>query len=619
MKKELDLFTLKQRIFLVKQFYQEFGDFKCVKDNYENYYGTSNPAFSRNVLCEIIRIFEQTGSVWKDQHFGKNSDTGEWDLSSSSNTPFKCEACNQTFLYFNNLKRHVLQSHELLDVYKCDICLVDFRRKHKLVAHMKSHSDSKSSEIANNYKQCEECGKLCSISSYELHTMTHRADCPQKCHICGKIYKWKCGYILHIMKHKGIVEEKTLPSCDICGLQMGGERTLKLHMEKFHPVGKTKPIIINVPSQENLTKINFKEEEEPDYMDYEDYIDHQDVPHGESVVVFPVNTAKEARKADELDAFKIVKEDKSDDDYWPSEDLFGDANPADESEIYEYYYTPPPVDQLCEICGKVLKGKNTLITHMKTHASNCDYKCPYEGCNRSFKGPGSYSWHIKAHEASKGNNSYKCSLCPKSYIYNYLLKNHIISAHSDQMFSCKFCKRVFTESKELNSHLMDFHDMTKDEIDGTNILEECRKLGRETKVKPRPFKCIVCGKGFQQNNLMKKHMKSHEKSDEALMCPEPGCGKSFPIQKYLSLHLLRHTNVRYKCAHCDKDYKDRSQMKRHIKKEHLKEEPRYKCNVCSFAAWHSDTYRRHMKRHNIDDPFPHTRKWSRCAPSRHND
>ncbi|XP_059622951.1 zinc finger protein 595-like [Phlebotomus argentipes] len=425
MRTSLDLYSLKHRIFLVKQFYQELGDYACVKNNYEDYYGgcSDSPNFSKAVLVEVIRLFEETGSVLKcpsvysgertkfesspleielvcvkteleapdipedkqdginvkseaeeeyfddfpalphdaddspvaspkelcevvddepmaeflgnvetkleddeskpateepvvtqslfvacvicdhkclrrelikhmrshekkrrhtakklicefcgkffanfsrlDQHqtchmdtkrykcqYGGCDESFKW-LSSyqrhkethadkkKENLKFKCDICMKSFLYLSNLRRHIANSHDTGDKYTCEFCSKEFRKKQKLLAHMKSHDGGvplaeSGKKRPKEFKQCEECGKMCSTSTYDKHMMTHSGERPLKCEICGKGFIWNCGYKTHMLKHKGVVVKKNWPMCEICGRKMAGERTLRLHMKKIH-------------------------------------------------------------------------------------------------------------------------------------------------------------------------------------------------------------------------------------------------------------------------------------------------------------------------------------------------------------------------------------------------
>uniref|UniRef100_A0A1B0DMS2 Uncharacterized protein n=1 Tax=Phlebotomus papatasi TaxID=29031 RepID=A0A1B0DMS2_PHLPP len=65
MKANLKGFSVKHRVFLVKNYYQFTGDFLCVKTKYEDNYRDSEniPEFSYDALMEIVNLFERTGSV----------------------------------------------------------------------------------------------------------------------------------------------------------------------------------------------------------------------------------------------------------------------------------------------------------------------------------------------------------------------------------------------------------------------------------------------------------------------------------------------------------------------------------------------------------------------------
>uniref|UniRef100_A0A1B0DF02 Uncharacterized protein n=1 Tax=Phlebotomus papatasi TaxID=29031 RepID=A0A1B0DF02_PHLPP len=67
MKNSLRIFDLKQRIFIVKCFYQGFGDYDCVKRNFLSAFGAAYDSLipTNEIVNEVIRLFEETGSVLK--------------------------------------------------------------------------------------------------------------------------------------------------------------------------------------------------------------------------------------------------------------------------------------------------------------------------------------------------------------------------------------------------------------------------------------------------------------------------------------------------------------------------------------------------------------------------
>uniref|UniRef100_A0A1B0DDR2 C2H2-type domain-containing protein n=1 Tax=Phlebotomus papatasi TaxID=29031 RepID=A0A1B0DDR2_PHLPP len=180
---------------------------------------------------------------------------------------------------------------------------------------------------------------------------------------------------------------------------------------------------------------------------------------------------------------------------------------------------------------------------------------------------------------------------------------HMKVDHSDEILACDFCSHVFTDKNEYDCHLREWHNFVDGatqegegsqgaEVDHKNLIM-LNLRGKKARLKP--VTCSICGKDFQYKYMLKKHLGSHAKTDEALMCPEPGCGKSFPIEKYLKLHIATHTERRFKCADCDRSYKEFRILKWHIKKEHLKADPPYKCNYCTYTGWYSEQYKRHLR------------------------
>lgn len=63
MRNNLNLFTLTQRIFIVKTFYKSNSDVNWVKNNFILEYGAFNDVPTVSLIFEVINLFEETGSV----------------------------------------------------------------------------------------------------------------------------------------------------------------------------------------------------------------------------------------------------------------------------------------------------------------------------------------------------------------------------------------------------------------------------------------------------------------------------------------------------------------------------------------------------------------------------
>uniref|UniRef100_A0A1B0CRP8 C2H2-type domain-containing protein n=2 Tax=Lutzomyia longipalpis TaxID=7200 RepID=A0A1B0CRP8_LUTLO len=560
MRNNLNEFDIKQRIFLVKNFYQELGEFVCVKNNYEDFYGGRNthPEITREVLTELINLFEETGSVWSDLCYRNNQLNKKKFLQENCKSPqkfpsesgeqYQCEVCEKSFFNLRNLKRHVLEFHEIGDLYKCEICSKDFHKKQQLVQHRRSHwgEISHTGRQRRNFfdfQQCEDCGKLFFDNSYQEHLLAHSMENPEKCNICGKVFNcWKYGYQVHMMIHRGNMEKLILLSCKVCGQEMGGERTLKFHMKKIHR------------GQEDAVQGSnafYGEEDVKIKIEVDDGI-NSEIFYPDPIVVAPLNVVEKT-----INQYNKAVDTTSQE----NEETEGNegSNDFSEDENFEEFFTKPQESAtkvpksvekfvLCHVCGMEISAKSgcvesRLASHMKKHSDVLNYKCSVRGCYRAYKWYSSLRLHEASHRELQRTN-YKCDLCSKSFVFAYLLKK-----------------------------------------------------SPQPKESQNSFKCVICNRSYPFQNMLLKHKKTHEKSEEAIKCPELGCNKSFPIEKYLKIHMMRHNEHRFKCANCNCSYKDRRHIKLHMAMVHLKLEPQHKCQFCPYKTWYSAQFRRHLKRH----------------------
>uniref|UniRef100_A0A1B0D7Q9 C2H2-type domain-containing protein n=1 Tax=Phlebotomus papatasi TaxID=29031 RepID=A0A1B0D7Q9_PHLPP len=530
----MESYSLKHRIFLVKQFYQELGNYACVKDNYEDYYGKTkdSPEFSKDVLIKIIWLFEQTGSVCNQSDKSlpepkiqnPNLQKNPPQRKSGSTTPipfgtsYECEMCSKDFLNHNNLKYHILQSHELEDIFKCDICSVDCRTRFRYIEHMRSHGNAtpfSSFGPLTKIKQCEYCGKFISNSIYDKHRQIHSKEYSvYQCNICGKSYTWECGLKLHMVMHNINLNTYVYPTCEICGLKMGGERTLKLHMEKAHssiinernfqemnikagPNKENRAQSIDIPSHPNAvndTIDSIKLENTVEILTSED-ISMNNLSESENFGNFHnLSNMSETVEPNSGSMFKTLKTTDAEIDSL----IDGALNTPDTSEAFanernegsdgipdDLFFTDIGVGTsteskkeskiqknkkssstvLCHLCGKVIKNygnsnKNHLNNHMKLHSDELQHKCTVKGCYRAYRWPGS----LKLHEMSHNNGSnakHSCSFCHKIFAFAYLLKKHLKEIHSDKIHECEKCGEVFLEEEEHDSHTKNCNKIKK--------------------------------------------------------------------------------------------------------------------------------------------------------------
>ena len=119
---------------------------------------------------------------------------------------------------------------------------------------------------------------------------------------------------------------------------------------------------------------------------------------------------------------------------------------------------------------------------------------------------------------------------------------------------------------------------------------------------PETFTCVVCGASGA--GTLSKHMQTHTAKPH--QCTQ--CNKRYKAKGDLNRHMRVHTNEKpYKCDECDKAFRQSSVLSDH-KRGHTGEKP-YKCDQCDKAFRQSNSLTKHKKLH-IN---PESRTCSKCG------
>ncbi|KAJ1186350.1 hypothetical protein NDU88_003132 [Pleurodeles waltl] len=126
----------------------------------------------------------------------------------------------------------------------------------------------------------------------------------------------------------------------------------------------------------------------------------------------------------------------------------------------------------------------------------------------------------------------------------------------------------------------------------------CNHLGYEPETfEDNLYVCIPCGKGFPSSELLNAHVEAHNEED--LYHKD----SSDPATPFLdkSGQNLGDIIRPYRCASCDKSYKDPATLRQH-EKTHWLTRP-YPCNICGKKFTQRGTMTRHMRSHLGLKPF----------------
>uniref|UniRef100_A0A3Q0QZN8 Zinc finger protein 335 n=1 Tax=Amphilophus citrinellus TaxID=61819 RepID=A0A3Q0QZN8_AMPCI len=176
--------------------------------------------------------------------------------------PFKCEECDYTSVYRKDVIRHSAVHNKELQVPKasefpCPVCHRVYPMQKRLTQHLKTHSSEKPhmcdkcgksfkkrytfkmhllthiQSLEDNFK-CEFCDYTCDNKKLLLnHQLSHTNDRPFKCDYC-KYSTSKEEFLVSHLAIKHTPGEKPF-SCDMCHFMTKHRKNLRLHVQCRHP------------------------------------------------------------------------------------------------------------------------------------------------------------------------------------------------------------------------------------------------------------------------------------------------------------------------------------------------------------------------------------------------
>ncbi|CAD0199729.1 unnamed protein product [Chrysodeixis includens] len=255
----------------------------------------------------------------------------------------------------------------------------------------------------------------------------------------------------------------------------------------------------------------------------------------------------------------------------------------------------PKKQQECHICAKKYKSCLYLEFHYRNeHIEDDDPKLSCKHCNTKYSTPKKLSGHyVQVHSDIR----FICDVCSKGFHSRANLKSHI-KVHSDKKsYICDLCGFKCKQSTGLRDHKIRRHSA------GKVICKNCKRPFENQfefdKHKLSCFKkskltlCPICGRQFNRNGSLAKHMNVHSTTPkyECKRCPA-----KFKTKDGLLSHLNRHDGNRTKqCEYCPAKFYTGAVLIKH-RRTHTGEKP-YVCKVCNKGFTANFNLKVHMKVH----------------------
>ena len=225
--------------------------------------------------------------------------------------------------------------------------------------------------------------------------------------------------------------------------------------------------------------------------------------------------------------------------------------------------------------------------------SNKSYRCRKQPCEETFLTLKDRREHESAHKEVQ--HPFKCQQlgCKDSFTTQKALAAHSI-VHLDK-FECRIesCGQTFDSKPERLAHeKMHKHFCRAQNCD--KVFDTRQKLHDHLQEHKgsSAFICGLCGKTFQLNKYLTKHMKTHKSNN--LQCEM--CDKVFKNEIALSSHQRLHTGEGLLvCQYCGKKINGKGSLDRH-ERLHTGVKP-YKCRYCDKGFISGTTRTTHEQEH----------------------
>jgi KRAB domain-containing zinc finger protein len=328
---------------------------------------------------------------------------------------FLCEICGQEFRDRVAIRRHVLAIHEKIQHHKpsrkkviCDFCgkrilyctMATHVKIHLGLRNVKcpqcpnSYCDTKllKSHIdsVHNKIECKICCRWLSSNKYKRHIkVEHDVEWSFVCNYC-QIYfndedaiQEHCN-IQHPNENKPKFRMTSSYQCNICFVYLGNDLQLQRHVRELHSEKRTyyKASCCHCGKNDFLSKWNYK---------YHMYKYHQ-VPFD-----YQCNQCEKSF----IDQSSLDKHQRF---HSKSRQHFCDiCNRAFESpklmKVHKRRVHFTLTDEVCPICNKKYKGKNSLGKHLRLHSGNKPFNCDL--CNIGYPTKQGLMKHWKRHKENK--------------------------------------------------------------------------------------------------------------------------------------------------------------------------------------------------------------------------
>ncbi|XP_028280706.1 zinc finger protein 1035 [Parambassis ranga] len=521
----------------------------------------------------------------------------------------QCSLCKEVFDDAQILRKHCLTHISGSSSNQCPFCKCSFTARRGLLHHMDKHTGDKPFS-------CNNCGKQfyrrvylqfhmrSCLPSQTKHQPNAETKTPHPCCYCPRTFRKKYHLNIHIQAHK----TNRLRLCSGCGQYFGvshlgqhqkdcvetTENNAPLsssHSNSNKNTPQTRQTDQKLPLQSNITKLlRLKCPHCNQRFRYRSLLLRHIVTHT-GMQPYPCIHCGHRFSSKTM---CLQHEAFCDGVYTGGSKVRSAATNKQPALREASQKTQEEPEYKCKFCTKTFMKPRRLRLHILTHNEVKPYRC--KACDSCF----SRYDHLKVHQTcckgkrrqlevcipkislddvgtgwqnkfgirpAKEQETFKCSVCSKSFPAQSNLARHVNMFHTKKLFSCTTCGSGFSLEKNLKRHLKVFNcgyisqqtnrssvqesnphaENLTGRLDGMrshmlqNIQPYCKKKYK--------YFCNFCPRGFKNNWQLSAHIRLHT-GEKPFLCD--CCGERFIRKDYLLRHALKCSEKRLSKVICNR-------------------------------------------------------------------
>ncbi|XP_075148808.1 uncharacterized protein LOC142222520 [Haematobia irritans] len=226
------------------------------------------------------------------------------------------------------------------------------------------------------------------------------------------------------------------------------------------------------------------------------------------------------------------------------------------------------------------------------------------------------------------NKPFVCQQCGLAFSREKALLSHTKTHRNDSPFECPQCNEIFWDQNSLSEHQRTHQfEESNSEYDPNEGEDDTQSESESDQQLYGEFYCSECGMSFHRQDLLRRHAKSHAKSNTQVGVNNNGpdntkdqhccntCGETFAE----ALDLLAHAEIHaryppFKCVLCGESFFEEPTIKKHLQSQHAHEMSENSCILCGKEC----RDRKALIKHAWDHSREKCHSCSKCGKNFHN-